>query len=430
MKHVPVLLTLATALAPLGAARADDATFKAYGFADVELVKQTFHSNNFLINNGTENPNTQLYLDHLNTYLDWKPNANVRMLAEIALNPEPTQTYSAGTILQLAPGVTRTASQPTKSTKSDWIELERVHADLLLGDEVNVRVGKFITPAGIWNVDHGSPAILTIKQPYETSYLPMFPESQTGAQIFGHTSAGEHDLSYATWVSTGRSGSKITGTGQYGPNPENLDDWAVGTHLQANLAYLDGIRLGGSFQTGTLRDAWEWATIPVGATGIDLAKETTIQVDSAYMREFCYGLDTKMEWKHFLLQAEWNHRQILDLQSPDHSETNLNAWYVLAGRRFPLGASFDVTPYAMYERLTWTGVDNNPGLHLAQIPIKGFSNYIGGVNFGIFGNVRLKVEYSYAKMFSRPLPTGSNANSYTDDDLVTNQYSAQVSVAF
>jgi opacity protein-like surface antigen len=492
-------LAFATLFA-LGAAttvlHAEESTFKAYGFADVELMKKDFKTNNFLVQDQVVDPNTQLYLNHLNTYLDWKPNSNVRVLAEIGYNRDPAQTFNPGVnvhadsvaiyndlfqnngapteakilqqlsagmpgfsglpaaaqthvadsilqdaLAQLAAGTHQAVqainaspaqSKPSKSSKDHGINLPRVQADLLLRDEINVRVGKFITPSGIWNVDHGSPAILTIKQPYETNYIQIFPETQTGVQLFGHTTAGDHDLSYATWLSSGRAGSGIASNADYAQEPMNLDDWAVGAHVQADLAYLDGIRLGGTFHTGTQRETEEWASIAVTSTAgaTDLAGQIFTQTTDVYNRENCFGLDSKIQWKGFTVQGEWNHRQVLNLMA-DQSETNFDAEYILLARRFPLGINFDVSPYVMFEEITWSGVQNNTTFFGSQgLPMSGFSDYLAGLNFGLFNNVRVKLEYSYVQVHPVPLATGVLANTYTDSDLAVNQYAAQFSVAF
>jgi hypothetical protein len=489
ISKLPVLL-VSGALALASATRADDATFKAYGFADAELLKQSYNADNFLVGYGYATPGMQAYLDHVNTYLDWKPNTNVRVLAEIAFNPNPVPSNGSGTILtadssalytsiynqarplvvqelnQLVPGfssyppaiqehvidsiIAGQTSQaiagikanalqgnPSTGSKDHSIYLPRVHADLLLNDALNVRVGKFITPSGIWNVDHGSPTILTIKQPYETSFIPIFPESQTGVQLFGHMPYGDHDFSYAGWITTGRG----TNDADFGQTPRNLDDWAFGAHLQTDLDLLDGVRLGGTVHTGTIRQSYEWDYVPVTSIDIssqipttDLAGSDNVLADSAYMREWSYGLDTKWNWNHFLVQAEWNHRQVLNLMRQNKSgnpfQTNFNAWYVLLGRQFSLTSSLDATPYTMYEQLAWDGTDNNPGLGYALVPISGFGTWIAGVNLGIYNRVHLKLEYSHVNLYAKNFASGEVANTYTDHDLAVDSYAAQFSVAF
>jgi len=485
-----IALTAATAV------QAEDATFKAYGFMDARANSQWYSEENFLRQYGIITPNTQLYVDHVNTYFDWKPSSNVRVLAELSLNrdaakkTEPgkrlgfdsasvySNVYSqvgsatqAGFLLflqntapysglpasfqqHIADSLTRDTlsktvhaigrgvraqaalSNPTNSTKDHGISIPRIHADLLLTDEFNLRVGKFITPAGIWNVDHGSPTILTVRQPYQTSFFPIFPEAQTGVQAFGKTVAADQDLSYAAWLSTGRGGMDVLGRYDYGQDPQNLDDWAGGAHLQADLSVLDGIRLGGSFQTGTMRESEEWSTIPVTKVDVatstpitDLASTSSEMVDLAYARELCYGLDTKVTWNKLLLQGEWNHRKVLNLQN-DRKATDFNAWYVLVSRTFPVSKNVDLTPYALYEAITWDNPENNPTMGLADIPAKGFGTAVAGLNIGLFSSVRLKLEYSHVVLDPVQFASGNTANTYTDSDLSIDEFDTQFSVAF
>jgi hypothetical protein len=84
----------------------------------------------------------------------------------------------------------------------------------------------------------------------------------------------------------------------------------------------------------------------------------------------------------------------------------------------------------MFENITWTGAANNPYFGLGNYPTNGFSDYLAGLNFGIFNNVRVKLEYSRQQIQARQISSGSIANTYTNNDLSFNQYAAQFSVAF
>lgn len=473
--------------------------FKVYGFTDINFYKDVYESNNFLSTRGNVQPNQQLYLNHLNTYFDWKPNDKVRMLAEVSYNRDPFQKQFAGLrihpdsaaiygslysqagaatsqlalqklkslglgsalseavlqhmadsiaadtlgkstssiIANIKAGSLR--SQPSSSSKDNGISLPRVHADLLFSDLVNLRVGKWITPAGIWNVDHGSPTILTINQPNQTSFIPIFPESQTGLQLFGRSSAGDHDLYYNAWVSTGRN-VDIQGLGDYAQAPKTLADWSVGTHLQADLALGEAsLRLGGTAHTGTMRGESNWTDISI--VGIDLASNEPytagLQTSSNsfttdyYMRDVIYGLDTKLKWKGLLLQGEWNHRTVQNILDGD-KESDFNAYYALLGYEITLSPQYTMTPYAMHERIAWENGANNPALDIATFPMKGWSIYMLGLNFGLWNNVHLKAEWSHNEIDANAVGDRSEGtyNNYSSDDLTVERYAAQLSVSF
>ena len=377
MKNALALATIMVTGVSVSSLQADEGSFKAYGFADVLFTKQWYQESNFLRQAGIVTPNAQLNLDHINTYFDWKPNSNIRVLAEVALNRDAAQASTPGnhivfdsgavysniysqvgaattsgilsylqmvyptlpgaalshiadsmaqdtlskTVHAIGMGVrAQSAGASTKTPKDHGISLPRVHADLLLSDAFNLRVGKFITPAGIWNVDHGSPAIVTVGQPIQTSSFPIFPENQTGVQAYGKTVFADQDFSYASWISTGRGGLSVLGGSDYGQDPKNFDDLAWGSHVQSDLSVLDGIRLGASFHTGTIREENELYNIPVvgmnlasKSTTIDLAQASSTIVPVTYLRELCYGVDSKIKWNRILVQGEWNHRTVLNL---------------------------------------------------------------------------------------------------------------------
>lgn len=61
---------------------------------------------------------------------------------------------------------------------------ERVYGDLALRDWLNVRIGKFLTPVGRWNVIHAQPLVWTTSRPLVT--LRPFDPHTTGAMVFGN----------------------------------------------------------------------------------------------------------------------------------------------------------------------------------------------------------------------------------------------------
>jgi hypothetical protein len=68
------------------------------------------------------------------------------------------------------------------------IIMQRLYLEWTLHPLITVRAGQFLTPYGIWNVDHGSPAYIPVQRPYAVTST-YFPERQTGLEVFGRWNA-------------------------------------------------------------------------------------------------------------------------------------------------------------------------------------------------------------------------------------------------
>jgi hypothetical protein len=74
------------------------------------------------------------------------------------------------------------------------ITVERLHADLSLGDRCNVRFGKFLTPIGRWNLVQAEPFVWTPSEPVLVER--GFDETQSGAMVYGSFYPASRVLSY------------------------------------------------------------------------------------------------------------------------------------------------------------------------------------------------------------------------------------------
>ena len=135
-------------------------------------------------------------------------------------------------------------SENTLGTRSNdiddgqrYVALERMYADYALNGTTSIRIGKFLTPIGRWNLIHATPLVWTTSRPLSTS--DVFPTNTTGLMVNGRLPTMGHDLEYSVYASNGR---------ELAPNPA-LDTFseALGAHL--NMPLLSGMQLGVSYVT-------------------------------------------------------------------------------------------------------------------------------------------------------------------------------------
>ncbi|TMB17121.1 MAG: hypothetical protein E6J71_15055, partial [Deltaproteobacteria bacterium] len=130
-------------------------------------------------------------------------------------------------------------------------QTERLYGDLAAFDWLNLRVGKFLTPVGRWNLIHARPLVWTTSRPLVTE-LP-FDRFTTGAMLFGSRFPGTGTLTYSLY-------GQFTDQFDAEPEPQAVDR-SVGGRLE--YASLGGWSVGGSYLSFT--DAGRWRHL----TGLD-----------------------------------------------------------------------------------------------------------------------------------------------------------------
>jgi hypothetical protein len=212
-----------------------------YGFADVgyhvsvtpdrEVVANLFPKENYF---GVGN---------LNVYLTKKLAEQWRILAEVHFTYAPNGTVEPdGTITQ-----TR-GTDPTDFGRAvSWggIEIERVYIDYDVHPNLTIQAGSFLTPYGIWNVDHGSPTIIGTNRPY-TIGDQLLPERQTGLHLYGVKALAEYSLGYHATLSNGR--------GPYESFRDLDDNKGVGGRLWFEAPWAGTVRIGASGYAGRFSD--------------------------------------------------------------------------------------------------------------------------------------------------------------------------------
>lgn len=84
--------------------------------------------------------------------------------------------------------------------KNAYLDLERFYLDYNLSEKLNLRAGRFLTPAGRWNLLHAAPLVWTSSRPLVTSRL--FPASINGLMFYGSTPLKNKALEYSFFAET------------------------------------------------------------------------------------------------------------------------------------------------------------------------------------------------------------------------------------
>lgn len=82
--------------------------------------------------------------------------------------------------------------------KDTYFDLERFYIDYNLSEKLNLRTGRFLTPAGQWNQLHAPPLVWTSTRPLATSLL--FPSSMNGMMLYGSVPLNEHAFEYTFFI--------------------------------------------------------------------------------------------------------------------------------------------------------------------------------------------------------------------------------------
>jgi hypothetical protein len=182
---------------------------RIYGFADFGIMR-TIAPKDAQLASQFSTPLT-FYLGRLNLYYDAHPDPDFRFLAETRLSLYPNGTTagvdrSTGIVQRTSTQIGDISSPDGMGSSVDWgsIIIERAVLDWTRYPMLSVRAGLFLTPFGIYNVDHGSPTLISPSQP---SYIGQqwIPMRQLGLQIFGSYPMAPWELGYAVTVGNGRT---------------------------------------------------------------------------------------------------------------------------------------------------------------------------------------------------------------------------------
>lgn len=221
----------------LGGDEATPSKLQIYGFADMTMRRGWF-SDPDSIYRLYQRPEASLAMGRINVYIRSEPTPRLSSLLEVRLLYLPNgATAIDPTSGNLDTTNTVVIDDAELGGTLQWggIAIQRAHLDYRLTDHISLRAGHWLTPYGIWNVDHGSPTVIGVRRPFVINQA-LFPESQVGLQAIGTTSIGSTDLTWNATLSNGRVG-EVT--------DHDLDK-AVGGRLELAFPMLDELRVGAS----------------------------------------------------------------------------------------------------------------------------------------------------------------------------------------
>jgi hypothetical protein len=366
---------------------------KLYGFGDVGYRQMLVPKTSPWLVYFNRHPS--LFVGHLNFYFDSQLAERWRALAEVRFTYLPQGSWrpdDAGTVRHYdshgADYTDFTRDRPVGS-----VMIERAFIEYSATSWLTVQAGQYLTPYGVWNIDHGSPVIIGVTPPFLVG-ARLLPESQVGLLGSGRVSLIEDlELSYALGVSNGR-----TDLTAY----EDLDDNKA---LTARLAL-------------TYRGAGELTVGSTAYVGKTTDNTRSLYFDGAVPKsresilyqvsERSHAFDLRWIWKDLHVQGEAIVRDqkfseggrppLDDGFEPDRREAG---GYVLVGYRTPF---FGVMPYLKGE------YSPDPALRVI-----GITEHVllgtGGINFRPVPRVVFKAEYNYGFF------PDAKADTFADNDI-------------
>jgi hypothetical protein len=320
-------------------------------------------------------------IGNLNLYISKNLTESVRTMAEVRFlylpNGSPVSLTDRSGISTAAYDY----SDFNRELRWGGIEIERVYVEWAADPLLTIRVGQFLTPYGVWNVDHGTPTIISIQRPFVIGYA-FFPERQTGFELYGRWQTSNNGL----------LGYHLTLSNGTGPASEYADldkNKAIGGRVYWEYRKWGELKLGGSAYYGRNTNATSSGGVVNGK--LKVTDKILQQSDSLAL-----ALDATFKYRGVLLQAEFITQQVAFTdagRTPSFAiatfQTNYPAdgfrygGYLLAGYRFDW---FGVMPYVLLQRTG--GVDSAQQAQDSGTPI------VIGVNVRPIESLVAKFEYT------------------------------------
>ncbi len=372
------------------------ASLKLYGFADFSYAQWLIdersswwpimpHAGAFSVGN-------------LNLYLDAQLGPHARSLVEVRFTYLPNGTVAsmnpdnpAQLVLNGTTGVRDYTRAGLDLTAWGGIVIERALVEWTFSEALTLRAGQFLTPYGIWNVDHGSPAIVGFQRPYVINAKVM-PEHQVGLEAYGTRWLGSARVGYHVTFSNGRYESDPLQfqSAMAGQDPASVPQYVkydgkfgVGGRLFVEGDWAGELRVGVSGYTGRFTKK---------VTGLDFSTGSPVPFESTPVQydESVFAADAQWRIGPVLAQAEWLWQRFTNTAASSWSGSGgRDGGYLLLGYRLPL----EILPFVTVQYYDQDQTSR---------PTYVVYGVEGGVNVHLLPNLVLKASYSYYDMPHAP----------------------------
>ena len=151
----------------------------------------------------------EIGVNDLSLFVWWEGEGKLRLFSELDLEDSLRLEESRGL-----------------TTQDAYLALERLYADYLFSEKLNLRAGKFLTPIGRWNVIHADPLVWTSSRPLITERT--FPGNVTGAMAYGTLPVLGQEIDYSLYTAVGEDWRSV-------PELDPFTD-AYGAHFEFPLS--------------------------------------------------------------------------------------------------------------------------------------------------------------------------------------------------
>lgn len=251
-----------------------------------------------------------------------------------------------------APLIDSNKKTDTVSKSQGTVFLEQMYVQYRPAVDMNLRLGRYLTPFGIWSIYHYPPYVPTQTNPM--FFKVMFPEVSDGVQIGKSFSVRKSLLDATLYIGNG--------AGNPGGTDRN-ENKGVGARVNYGTDMVSGLEVGASFYR---------------------------EKDNFGTMQNVYGGHMQYTRSRFQLQSEY----VLRRNHPANS-----GWFNDAG--FYALANYDIGKWAVAGRFDWFNSNQ-------KVARNGHYRYTGALNYHIAHNVIAKMEYD-RNVFADP-----NTRNYSE----------------